>query len=241
MKLEIKNLNVSVENKRILRDLSISFEKGKTYAIIGPNGNGKSTLLSTIMGDPNFSVDSGSVTFENKNLLEMEVFERARAGIYLGMQYPVEIPGVKNSTLVNSALTAKAGRNVSMVETIIDMERKTKDLRLPEEIVSREVNVGFSGGEKKKNEILQMTLLKPKLILLDEIDSGLDVDSIKAIAKEIRNQKSDNNIFVVISHYQEMFDIIEPDELIVIKDGSVYKKGPFSELKNILAEGFDHI
>lgn len=240
-KLVIKNLHVQAEDKKILKGINIEFETGKVYAIIGPNGNGKSTLLSSIMGDPNFEVTQGEVLFDGEDVLAMEVDQRARKGIFLAMQYPSEIAGVSNVNLMKTSLEKVTGKEHSLLSTFAQMQQEIKSLRINEEMIEREVNVGFSGGEKKKNELLHMSLLKPKFALLDEIDSGLDVDSIQAIGDLIKKQKSPDRSFIIVSHYKKMFENIKPDEVIVIQDGKVAKRGDFNLLMEILEKGFDNV
>lgn len=239
MSIVIKNLFVKAENKEILKGINFTFEKGKTYALIGPNGNGKSTLLSTIMGDPNYEITEGEIIVNGTNINELEADERAKLGIFLGMQYPAEIAGVTNATLMNIAQSEITGKVVSPIESYSKIQENLEKLRLSKDLVDREVNVNFSGGEKKKNEILHLSVLKPSFAMLDEIDSGLDVDSIEAIATQIRELKTPERTFVVISHYKKMFDLIKPDIAIVIRDGQISEVGDKSLLDKILSSGFD--
>lgn len=238
-KLTIKNLFVSVEGKQIIKNLSYEFEPGKVYALIGPNGNGKSTLISSIMGDPDYEINSGEIYYKGELINEMEVDERARLGIYLGMQYPPEINGVKGIDLIISSLKARNVKSGGEMSIFIDAEEAAKKLRLDPEMLERDVNVGFSGGEKKKSELMQMILSKPTLVLLDEVDSGLDVDSIEAIAKQLKEMKNSDTCFIIISHYKKLYNIIGVDETIVIKDGTIDQTGDQSLLNKILEEGFD--
>lgn len=239
MSIVIKDLHVQAENNEILKGINFTFEKGKTYALIGPNGNGKSTLLSTIMGDPNYEITKGEILVDNKNINELEADERAKLGIFLGMQYPSEISGVTNATLMNIAQSEISGKVVSPIESYSKIQENLEKLRLSKDLVDREVNVNFSGGEKKKNEILHLSVLKPSFAMLDEIDSGLDVDSIEAIATQIRALKTPERTFVVISHYKKMFDLIKPDVAIVIRDGQISEVGDKALLDKILSSGFD--
>lgn len=239
MSLIVKNLWVKAENKEILKGIDFTFEPGKTYALIGPNGNGKSTLLSTLMGDPNYEITQGDILMNNISLKEQEADERAKAGLFLGMQYPSEIAGVTNSTLLNIAQSEISQKVVSPIETYTKIQDNLEKLRLAKDLVDREVNVNFSGGEKKKNEILHMSVLKPKIAMLDEIDSGLDVDSIEAIANQINSLKTEERTFIIISHYKKMFDLIKPDYTIVIRDGKISEVGDKSLLDKVLSRGFD--
>lgn len=239
MSIVIKDLHVQAENNEILKGINFTFEKGKTYALIGPNGNGKSTLLSTLMGDPNYEITKGEILVDNKNINELEADERAKLGIFLGMQYPSEISGVTNATLMNIAQSEISGKVVSPIESYTKIQENLEKLRLSKDLVDREVNVNFSGGEKKKNEILHLSVLKPSFAMLDEIDSGLDVDSIEAIAAQIRALKTPKRTFVVISHYKKMFDLIKPDVAIVIRDGQISEVGDKALLDKILSSGFD--
>lgn len=238
--LEIKDLHVKADDdKEIIKGFTYTFEQNKIYALIGPNGNGKSTLLSTIMGDPNYEITSGNIIFNNEDITEAEVDEKARKGIFLGMQYPSEIPGVKTLSLLQASATAVAGKEVSLLDVALSAQSKAKALRINEELIHRDLNVGFSGGEKKKIEILQMEMLKPKFIMLDEIDSGLDVDAIKAIAAQINQSKYKDNTMVIISHYKELYETIQPDVVLIIKDGKLFKEGDYSLLMSVLDKGFD--
>lgn len=239
MNLKIKNLHVSAENKEILKGINFEFEEGKTYALIGPNGNGKSTLLSTLMGDPNYQITQGEIIVDGEDISEQEADERAKKGLFLGMQYPAEISGVTNLNLMNLALAEVKGQVISPLDSYMAIKENAQKLRLEEEMIEREVNVNFSGGEKKKNEILHMSVLKPSFAMLDEIDSGLDVDSIEAIAKQIVSMKTPKRTFVVISHYKKLYDLINPDYTIVIRDGKISEVGDKSLLDKILLEGFD--
>ena len=197
--LEIRNLHVKADDeKEIIKGFTYTFEPNKVYALIGPNGNGKSTLLSTIMGDPNYEVISGEIIFNNKDITNAEVNERAKQGIFLGMQYPAEIPGVKTLNLLHSSVMAVNNSKTSLLDIAVKAKVKAKALRINDELIHRDLNVGFSGGEKKKIEILQMEMLKPKFVMLDEIDSGLDVDAIKAIANQINESKNKDNTMVII-------------------------------------------
>ncbi len=237
--MEIKNLHVSVNGKEILKGINAIFEANKTYAIIGPNGNGKSTLLSTIMGDPNFTITSGEILFNGLVINEHSVDERALLGIFLGMQNPPEIEGVGNLDLIKSSLEKQDNKQVSMLDVYSGALLNSKSLRINEENLERNINVGFSGGEKKKNEMLHMTMLKPLFSFLDEIDSGLDVDSISAIGKTINEFKSDQRSVVLVSHYKSLFEIVKPEIVYIVENGLVSKTGDIDLLMKTLNEGFD--
>ena len=238
-KLEIKNLHAMVENKEILKGINVTFETGKVYAIIGPNGNGKSTLLSSIMGDPNYKITKGEIILDGKDIRTLEVDERAKLGIFLGMQYPPEIEGVSNIDVIKSGIEKRENKIVSPLAVYGDALDISAKLRIDEEMLERDVNVGFSGGEKKKNELLHMFMLKPKFAFLDEVDSGLDVDSIAAISKMIRDSKNSDKAVILVSHYKTIYEIIKPDVAIIIKNGQIFKIGDYNLLINTLEKGFD--
>lgn len=239
-KLEIKNLNVKIGNKKILNDFSLKINSGEIHAIMGPNGTGKSTLSKVIMGDPTYEVISGEIFFDDKNINDLKVDERARLGIFLGMQMPLEIEGVTNADFMRSAISAREGKDFKLFNFIKDMENAVSNLDMNKEMIHRGVNVGFSGGERKKNEVLQMNLLKPKMVLLDEIDSGLDVDSLKIVGNEVMNYyKKENPGMLVITHYQRLLDYIVPDYVHIMKDGHIIKSGDKSLVKEIEDFGYD--
>ncbi len=238
-KLEIKNLHVKADDKEILKGINISFETGKTYALIGPNGNGKSTLLSTIMGDPSFTITSGEILFNDKSINNLEVSERSKLGIFLGMQYPPEIDGVGNLELIKASLEKKHDKQISLLDVYADAVSTGNEIRIDKETLERDVNVGFSGGEKKKNELLHMFMLSPSFALLDEVDSGLDVDSILAISESLLKNKADDKALILVSHYKKMFETVKPDMAIVIKDGVVSETGDYDFLMKTLERGFD--
>lgn len=239
-KLTIKNLYVKVADKEILKDFSLEIKNGEIHAIMGPNGTGKSTLSKVIMGDSTYEVVSGDILFDDKNINSLEVDERARLGIFLGMQMPLEIEGVTNADFMRSALNAKDGENFKLFQFIKDMEATVDKLHMDKEMIHRGVNVGFSGGERKKNEILQMNLLKPKMVLLDEIDSGLDVDSLKIVGNEVMDYyKREKPGMLVITHYQRLLDYIVPDYVHIMKDGHIIKSGNKDLVKEIEEYGYD--
>jgi Fe-S cluster assembly ATP-binding protein len=227
--LEIKNLHVEVADRKILQGLDLSVGAGKVHAIMGPNGSGKSTLAYVLAGKPGYEVTEGSVKFEGKDLLELAPDERAAKGIFLAFQYPMEIPGVASMTFLRTALNALRKRRVEVELSTPDFLRlvreKAKDLGIDQEMLKRAVNVGFSGGEKKRNEILQMALLEPKLCVLDETDSGLDIDALKIVADGVNRLRSPKRAMVVITHYQRLLDYIVPDVVHIMAKGRIVRSG----------------
>ena len=204
--LKIENLHVSVGEKEILKGINLTINTGETHAIMGPNGNGKSTLLSAIMGHPKYTITKGNIYLDDQDVIQMSVDQRSKAGIFLGMQYPQEIPGVTTSDFLRAAVNAHQEKPVSLFKFIRELEKNVADLKMDENLAHRYLNEGFSGGEKKRNEILQMKLLQPKFALLDEIDSGLDVDALKIVANAINEMKSDNFGCIMVSHYERLFE-----------------------------------
>ena len=237
-KLIIKDLHVAVKDKEILKGLSIEFDTSKTVALVGPNGNGKSTLLQTIMGNPNYEVISGSIYYDDKDVLKLSTDERSKLGIFLGMQYPSEVPGVNNSDFLKAALNAHREKPVSLFEFYKTLNKAYEEMHIPFEMANRNLNEGFSGGEKKKNEILQMVILNPDLVLLDEIDSGLDVDAIQIVASTIKKEQASRG-FAIVSHYAKLYELINLDEVYILVNGKVAKKGDKSLIKKIDQEGFE--
>ena len=226
--LQIKDLKVKIDNKEILKGLNLEIKPGEVHAIMGPNGSGKSTLSNVLSGKKGYTV-SGDVTYLNKNLLDLEIEERAHKGIFLAFQYPLEIPGVNTNiflkTSLNAIKKAKGEKELDAIEFLKLVKQKASELKFDEKILSRQLNVGFSGGEKKKNEILQMSILDPKLSILDETDSGLDIDALRVVATGVNELKSDDNAFVVITHYQRLLDYIVPDFVHILSDGIIIKSG----------------
>lgn len=226
-KLEIKNLNVSVEGKEILHNVNLTINTNEINVIMGPNGTGKSTLANAIMGHYKYEVTKGEILLDGENVLEMSVDERSKKGLFLAMQYPAEIEGVTNSEFIKTAMEARLeeDEHISLFKYIKELEKATKDLKMNSDLPHRFVNVGFSGGEKKRNEILQMKLLKPKFAILDEIDSGLDVDAIKSVANGIKLFKTPNTSVVIITHSTKLLRELEPNFVHVLVDGKIVHTG----------------
>ena len=237
-KLKIEDLYVSVNDKEILKGLSIEFSSSETIALLGPNGNGKSTLLQTIMGNPNYTIKSGNIWLDDKDITKLTVDERSKLGLFLGMQYPSEVPGVNNSDFLKSALNAHREKPVSLFEFYKILDNAYKQVHIPFEMSSRNLNEGFSGGEKKKNEILQMLVLNPDIVMLDEIDSGLDVDAIQTVANVIKEEQQKRG-FLIVSHYAKLYDLVHIDKAIVLINGKVAKVGDKSLIKKIDEQGYE--
>ena len=237
-KLKIENLFVSVGDKEILKGLSIEFSSDETVALLGPNGNGKSTLLQTIMGNPNYTIKSGNIWLDDKDITKLSVDERSKLGLFLGMQYPSEVPGVNNSDFLKSALNAHREKPVSLFEFYKILDNAYKQVHIPFEMSTRNLNEGFSGGEKKKNEILQMLVLNPEIVMLDEIDSGLDVDAIQTVANVIKEEQQKRG-FLIVSHYAKLYDLIHIDKAIVLINGKIAKVGDKSLIKKIDEQGYE--
>ena len=240
--LEIKNLHVSVEDKQILKGINLSVTAGEVHAIMGPNGSGKSTLAQVIAGRDTFEVTAGSVTYFGKDLLELAPEERASEGIFLAFQYPVEIPGVSNlyflRAAVNAARKHRAENELDAIDFMALAKDKMASLGMDNQMVSRAVNVGFSGGEKKRNEIFQMALLEPKLAILDETDSGLDIDALKTVADGVNALRSPERAIVVVTHYQRLLNYIVPDFVHVLADGKVVRSGDKSLALELEDKGY---
>lgn len=241
--LSIKNLHAEVDGKEILKGVNLEINGGETHAIMGPNGTGKSTLASVVMGHPKYTVTKGEILLDGKNVLEMTVDERSRAGLFLGMQHPAEVPGVTNSDFIKTAMNARqeAGKSVSLFKFIRELDHAVTDLKMNDDLPHRYLNEGFSGGEKKRNEILQMKMLKPSIAILDEIDSGLDVDALKIVGDNVTKMKSDDLGLLLITHYQRLLDYIKADKVHVMMKGKVVKSGGQEIIQRIDTEGYDWI
>jgi Fe-S cluster assembly ATP-binding protein len=240
--LEIKNLHARVDEKEILRGLSLTVKAGEVHAIMGPNGSGKSTLANVLAGRPGYEITQGEVLFEGRNLLEMAPEERAREGVFLAFQYPVEIPGVNNTYFLRTALnTVKkhhGEEELDAVDFLQLIREKMKLVDLDESFMQRSVNEGFSGGEKKRNEILQMAVLEPKLAILDETDSGLDIDALRIVAEGVNRLRNDKHAVVAITHYQRLLDYLVPDFVHVLSEGRIVKSGGKELAHELEAKGY---
>lgn len=241
--LEIKNLHAIVEDKEILKGINLEVNRGEIHAIMGPNGSGKSTLSSVLAGNPKFEVTRGSVLFGGNDLLEMEPEDRAREGIFLSFQYPVEIPGVSMVNFMRAAVNEqrkyKGEAPISASDFLKLMRDKRELLGMDSQLVSRSVNEGFSGGEKKKNEIFQMAMLKPQLAILDETDSGLDIDALRVVASGVNKLHTENDAVIVITHYQRLLDYIKPDKVHVLYNGKIIKSGGPDLALELEERGYD--
>ena len=238
--LEIKNLHVSIEDKEILKGVNLTLKTGEIHAIMGPNGTGKSTLSAAIMGNPNYEVTEGEILLDGVNVLELEVDERARLGLFLAMQYPSEIAGITNAEFMRAAINAKRDENdkISVMNFIKKLDEKMALLNMPEEMAERYLNEGFSGGEKKRNEILQLLMLEPTFAILDEIDSGLDIDALRVVAKGINEMRGDNFGSLIITPYQRLLNYITPDVVHIMMEGRVVMTGGADLAKRLEAEGY---
>lgn len=243
--LSIKNLSVSIESKEILKQFSLQVNPGEVHAIMGPNGTGKSTLASVLAGRDIYDITGGEVIFDGKDLLAMEADERARAGLFLAFQYPVEIPGVSTTNFMRAAINEKrkaAGLAATEPKDFLAMMKEKSELvELNKEFLSRSLNEGFSGGEKKRNEIFQMAMLEPKLAILDETDSGLDIDALRIVANGVNKLKNKDNAFIVITHYQRLLDYIVPDFVHVMHNGKIVKSGDKNLALELEEKGYSWI
>jgi Fe-S cluster assembly ATP-binding protein len=242
-KLIIENLHAEVDDKEILKGVNLTIKGGETHAIMGPNGTGKSTLASVVMGHPKYKVTEGSITLDGRNVLDMSVDERARAGLFLGMQHPAEVPGVTNSDFIKTAMNSRLDedKKIGLFKFIKELDAAVKDLKMDDDLPHRYLNEGFSGGEKKRNEILQMKVLKPTIAILDEIDSGLDVDALKIVGENVTKMKSNNLGLLLITHYQRLLEYITADIVHVMMKGKIVKSGGIELIQRIDSDGYDWI
>ena len=243
MSIIIKDLVAGIEDNQILKGLNLEIPKGEVHAIMGPNGSGKSTLSKVIAGHEDYEVESGSIEMDGKNVLEMEIDERSREGIFLAFQYPMEIPGVSNANFIRAALQARLpeGEELDAVAYYKDLYSKMDSLEMDRKFTARAVNEGFSGGEKKRNEILQMMMLDPTYCILDETDSGLDIDALKIVSQGVNMLRSPERGFLVITHYQRLLNYIKPDVVHVLHDGQIIKSGGPELALELEEQGYDHI
>ncbi|HEC2146777.1 Fe-S cluster assembly ATPase SufC [Staphylococcus delphini] len=241
--LEIKDLHVSIDDKEILKGVNLTINTGEIHAIMGPNGTGKSTLSSAIMGHPSYEVTQGEVLLDGVNVLELEVDERAKAGLFLAMQYPSEITGVTNADFMRSAINAQReeGNEINLMQFIKKLDKQMDFLDMDKDMAQRYLNEGFSGGEKKRNEILQLMMLQPKFAILDEIDSGLDIDALKVVSKGINEMRGEEFGSLIITHYQRLLNYITPDHVHVMYNGIVVKSGGAELAKRLEAEGYEWV
>jgi Fe-S cluster assembly ATP-binding protein len=243
--LSIKNLHAGVEEKEILKGLNLEVKPGEVHAIMGPNGAGKSSLASVLSGRPNYEVTEGSVTLDGKDLLDMSPEDRAREGVFLAFQYPIEIPGVSNinflKTAMNEIRTYKGLEPMTAKEFLALSKEKQKLVEFDAKLVNRSLNEGFSGGEKKRNEIFQLAMLEPKLAILDETDSGLDIDALRIVSRGVNKLRNEKNAFIIITHYQRLLDYIVPDFVHVLSDGKIVKTGDKNLALELEEKGYDWI
>ncbi|QOW61884.1 Fe-S cluster assembly ATPase SufC [Treponema pedis] len=239
--LDIQNLQMSVGEKTILKDLNLSINKGEVHVVMGPNGAGKSTLAAAIVGNPKFNIDCGNIFFENENINEVPVFERARKGIFLSFQIPEEVPGLKIEEFLRASKEAVTGEKIPMLKFHKELTEKMKELKINSSYVNRSLNVGFSGGEKKKNEILQLAILNPKLAILDETDSGLDIDATKVVFEGVSKFRTPDMGILIITHHNKVLEYIKPDFVHVLVDGTIVKTGGFELVEYIEKHGYENI
>jgi len=242
--LEINNLSASVEGKKILNRFDLKIKTGEVHAIMGPNGSGKSTLANVLSGRKGYEID-GKIDYDGKNLLEIPIEKRAQKGIFLAFQYPTEIPGVNTNNFLKTSLNTirkyRGEKELDSIEFLKLVKEKSKKLKIEEKILTRQLNVGFSGGEKKKNEILQMTILEPKLAILDETDSGLDIDALRIVSDGVNSLRNKNRSFLIITHYQRLLDYIKPDFVHVLVKGKIVKTGCSDLAEELEKDGYEGV
>ena len=243
--LNINNLQVSIEEKKIIKGLNLSINKGEVHALMGPNGSGKSTLSYVLSGKEGYDIDNGEIEFNGKNLIDMDVDERANEGLFLAFQYPMEIPGVQTSFFLKTALNAKRKHQgldeIDALEFAKLVKSKAEELSISPDMLKRDLNVNYSGGEKKKQEILQMSLLNPSMNILDETDSGLDIDALRVVSEGVNSLRNKDNSFLIITHYQRLLNYIKPDFVHIIADGKIVKSGDFSLALELEDKGYEEI
>ena len=239
--LEIKNLRVEIENKEILKGVNLILELGKINVLMGPNGSGKSTLANVIMGHPSYKITEGSILFNNEDITNLNATERAKKGLFLSFQYPQEISGVTISNFLRTALNARNENKINVMDFHELLKEKLKLLSMDESFAERYLNEGFSGGEKKKSEILQMSILNPKLAILDETDSGLDIDALKIISEGINTIMNENKCILIITHYKRILEHIKPNKVFIMKDGKIIKTGNHEIVDRLESEGYSWI
>ena len=242
--LDVSNLSASIEDKKILKNFNLKIKTGEIHAIMGPNGSGKSTLANILSGKKGYKIE-GKISYEGKNLLDIPIEERAQKGIFLAFQYPIEIPGVKTNNFLKTSLnTIRKFRGLKELDSLDFLrlvKEKSKSLKIEEKILSRQLNVGFSGGEKKKNEILQMSILEPKLAILDETDSGLDIDALRIVSDGVNSLRNKNRSFLIITHYQRLLDYIKPDFVHVLVNGKIVKTGCSDLAQELEKDGYEGV
>ena len=240
-KLTIKDLYAEVEGKQILKGVNLVISEGETVALLGPNGHGKSTLINVIMGHPRYKITSGNIYLDDVDITTLSTDERAKLGLFLGMQYPSEVPGVNNADFLRAAVNARLEKPISTYKFYKMLDAATKELRMPFDLATRSLNEGFSGGEKKRNEILQLILLEPKIAMLDEIDSGLDVDAMQIVGEVLRKEQEKGRGFLIISHYARLYDLVHPSRACVMINGRIVLEGDESLIKRIDQNGYEFI
>ena len=239
--LEIIDLHAKIEDREILKGLTLTIRKGEVHAIMGPNGSGKSTLANTIAGNPKYTVTAGKILMNGENILGMEVDERARKGLFLAFQYPCEVPGVRTSNFLRLACNARAGKELDVMEFYDKLEKKMKHLEINDAFMKRYLNEGFSGGEKKRNEILQMMMLEPEFAVMDETDSGLDIDALKIVSEGVNKLRGPGLGVLIITHYERILRYIKPDFIHILVDGKIVKSGGADLAGHLEEHGYDWI